>query len=635
MRLKWKIGIGIFAVIVFATVVNVAVISYLIRPSFQKLDERAARAQGVHAQEFLTTERRNLQSINHDWAQWSQTYSFAADHNRRYFDRLSPENLKILRVDSFAIADNAGIVTFEKSINGAATDLFATGKPLPAGAFDKAAWRKDGTSSVSGVVATPAGPVLMSISPIFTPAGGPQRGYLVFSRLLAPMLASHVHETGQPAASLTPFRPGDERTAANGPVPDHPRLAESGDTLTARYVLRDMTGKPSYVLHVPTARQFDAIGDLALSGAMARFIGFSIVFFVIMTWMIGRLVVKPLTEMAGQMSRIAETGDLEHRLEIDRSDEIGWVADVFNRMIEELDIARGRLIEQSYSTGMADLAAGILNNVRNALDPVIDANMAATKLVDKVETNTLAEAGRELSHSTIDQERREKLAIYIAAFSEGTKIRLDDVKHQLDRIDQSARHIRNILEDHQSLTKWPRETAVIDAAALIEEAAQGISYADDVPIDLEISHGSGDLPPVLGHAFILRQVIGNLLANSIDAIRRAHRKRGRIHILTRKAEPAGLPMVEIIVGDNGAGFTGIQADKLFDRGYSTRSDRPGGFGLHWCRTALSAMNASIIAQSPGPGLGATFRIFLPMAQPETLRPDTESGNGDSALKGAA
>ena len=121
-------------------------------------------------------------------------------------------------------------------------------------------------------------------------------------------------------------------------------------------------------------------------------------------------------------------------------------------------------------------------------------------------------------------------------------------------------------------------------------------------------------PAACGHGFILRQVVGNLLANSVDAIERAQRKFGRIHVLVRKAERGGEPAIEIVVGDNGAGFTSLQSDQLFDRGYSTRSDRPGGFGLYWCRAALTAMNASITGQSPGPGLGATFRVFLPLAK---------------------
>ena len=202
---------------------------------------------------------------------------------------------------------------------------------------------------------------------------------------------------------------------------------------------------------------------------------------------------------------------------------------------------------------------------------------------------------------------------------------MSDLKRQLHRIDESAQHLQNILEDHESISKWPRQSAPVNCMRLVEETSRGVACADDVPVDLEVSHANADLPPVLGHAFILRQVIGNLLANAIDAIHRAQRKRGRIHILTRLADLHGVPMVEIVVGDNGAGFTGMQAEKLFERGYSMRSDRPGGFGLHWCRTTLAAMNATIVGQSPGPGLGATFRIFLPVA-PQAI----EAKPGDAA-----
>jgi sensor domain CHASE-containing protein len=618
MRLKWKIGLGIFAVTVLVTVINVIIISSLVMPWFRDLDLQAAEENGARAWEYLDAETAGLRSVTRVWAQWDDTYAFATNLSRSYRgSNLNPQDFETLGIDYFVVTDDAGVITFSKSTDPKIAAIFPMGRSVPKGMFTQLGPDRDQAVSAEGVVASPLGPMLVSIAPILnSEREGPRRGYLIFSRLLAPRLDARLREKAHLDADLVPVGELAQPVSSSSAATSEPALIDSDD-LTESYTVHDVTGAPSYALQVHTERRFEGIGKIGLNGAIVRFFWLSAVFLVLIAWLIGRLVTKPLAEMANKMSRIAETGDLDHRLEVDRTDEIGWVADVFNRMIGELKAARGRLIEQSYSTGMADLAAGILNNVRHALNPVAEANRTAAGLIEKMGSSNLTEACRELAFTTVDRDRRQKLGAYITAYAEGTRVRLGDVKRQIDRIEQSTNHIRNILEDHESITRWPPQSTPIDCRRLIEEAARGIASTDDLPIDVDVSTGSPDLPLASGHSFILRQVIGNLLANSVNAVERAQRKRGRIHILARKAESAGMPAVEIVVGDNGAGFTAMQSDRLFERGYSTRSDRPGGFGLHWCRDALAAMNATIVGQSPGPGLGATFRVFLPVAKAET------------------
>jgi signal transduction histidine kinase len=59
------------------------------------------------------------------------------------------------------------------------------------------------------------------------------------------------------------------------------------------------------------------------------------------------------------------------------------------------------------------------------------------------------------------------------------------------------------------------------------------------------------------------------------------------------------------------GFDEARKAKLFTQGYTTRDDGHG-LGLHYCANAIKQMNGTISASSDGPGLGATFRIELPI-----------------------
>jgi sensor histidine kinase regulating citrate/malate metabolism len=79
-------------------------------------------------------------------------------------------------------------------------------------------------------------------------------------------------------------------------------------------------------------------------------------------------------------------------------------------------------------------------------------------------------------------------------------------------------------------------------------------------------------------------------------------------------------MLHIEVRDNGGGITPEAMAQLFQRGFSTKSEKKGGIGLHWCANSIIAMNGKIHATSDGEGKGATFHLLLPAAKDR--RPDT-------------
>ena len=69
--------------------------------------------------------------------------------------------------------------------------------------------------------------------------------------------------------------------------------------------------------------------------------------------------------------------------------------------------------------------------------------------------------------------------------------------------------------------------------------------------------------------------------------------------------------------DQGEGFDPDRNKKLFERGYSSRKEKSGGLGLHWCANALTLMNGKLALESDGPGLGATAVITLRAAPPRS------------------
>jgi C4-dicarboxylate-specific signal transduction histidine kinase len=71
------------------------------------------------------------------------------------------------------------------------------------------------------------------------------------------------------------------------------------------------------------------------------------------------------------------------------------------------------------------------------------------------------------------------------------------------------------------------------------------------------------------------------------------------------------------VADNGEGFDAASSARLFERGFSTRREKKGGLGLHWCANSAAVMQGSLKLVSDGKGRGATAILTLQSAEVET------------------
>jgi signal transduction histidine kinase len=107
----------------------------------------------------------------------------------------------------------------------------------------------------------------------------------------------------------------------------------------------------------------------------------------------------------------------------------------------------------------------------------------------------------------------------------------------------------------------------------------------------------------------LKQVILNLSFNAIQSMEQTTGERW-IRIETAKHDDS----VEVAVIDNGPGISREVWTRLFQPFQTTKSSG-FGLGLAICKDILSSLHASITADPPISGCGATFRIILPCPPP--------------------
>lgn len=203
----------------------------------------------------------------------------------------------------------------------------------------------------------------------------------------------------------------------------------------------------------------------------------------------------------------------------------------------------------------------------------------------------------------------------------------DSMKRQLDLTHRQARRAARIV---QNLLEFSRPASPqkksIDLNSIIERTLQLHEHSlrrNQVAVDFK---PCSDLPPVVGDANQLIQVLLNLITNAEQAIREV-RESGRVQI--RMSTASG--NVIITVQDDGIGIPSEALPKLFDPFFTTK--RPGGgtgLGLSICLSIVREHGGTIQAESL-PGGGSAFKVYLPVARelPRGISPVRSAESSDS------
>jgi signal transduction histidine kinase len=260
--------------------------------------------------------------------------------------------------------------------------------------------------------------------------------------------------------------------------------------------------------------------------------------------------------------------------------------------------------------GRADTAAEVLHNIRNSMTPVVNVAENLSAAMNEMTALRLRQAADELASPDCENERRKDLLRYIAAAAD----RLRELGHQasddVDLLCKQARLVEHILENQEKVTRFAPLLQHVDVADLVSESSNVLPRNAEPEIELRIGHELDGLA-VAGNRVQLLQIIGNVLLNAYEAIRRSRALSGRIEVIAAEKHIENVPMVQLSIRDTGTGIDESSLPLIFQRGYSSKESAGSGLGLHWCANAVKVFGGSIRAESAGPGTGTTIHITLP------------------------
>ncbi|MEJ2313145.1 MAG: ATP-binding protein [Gemmatimonadales bacterium] len=292
-------------------------------------------------------------------------------------------------------------------------------------------------------------------------------------------------------------------------------------------------------------------------------------------------------------------GDLEVKIDLDRSDELGQLASSFNLMagnlrsayeelknwsktLEErvsqktaaLEEANRQMIQMEKTASLGKMAATVAHELNNPLSGIV----TYAKLVGRKVAGQLPEGPQK-----------------------------DKIIEQLDLIRAESMRCGDIVRD--LLTYARGGTHELEEARLNELVERALTLTSH---HLKLGHVSVERKLELADDRVVcdvDQIVQALLALLINA-QEAMPEGGQLTVGTREV-PEDPGLVELVVSDNGVGIPHHIQDRIFDPFFSTKADAKGvGLGLAVVYGIVKRHDGTIAVESAG-GQGATFTIRMP------------------------
>jgi two-component system nitrogen regulation sensor histidine kinase NtrY len=297
--------------------------------------------------------------------------------------------------------------------------------------------------------------------------------------------------------------------------------------------------------------------------------GSGIILAILLSSWVAARVTRPVVQLARAAQDVA-AGNWDTRVEVSGGDEVGQLADSFNRMTAELLAQKERLVQTERVAAWRELARRLAHELKNPLFPLqltvenlIRARTQSPEQFDEVFRESSSTLLAEISN----------LKTIIGRFSEFSKM----PHPQLQPV-QVNEILRGVVKLFQAQLQAPGRAPIACKLELYE-----------------------NLGAIAADPDLLHRALSNLVLNAMDAMPNG----GTLTLRTRRDD--GKVIIE--VADTGSGLTPEECERIFTP-YYTSKQHGTGLGLAIVQSVVSDHGGRISVHSE-PGRGTTFAIELP------------------------
>jgi two-component system, NtrC family, nitrogen regulation sensor histidine kinase NtrY len=286
------------------------------------------------------------------------------------------------------------------------------------------------------------------------------------------------------------------------------------------------------------------------------------------SWAAARFT-RPVEDLAAAAREVA-AGNLRAHVEVTSSDEVGDLAEAFNRMTHDLLEQKERLVQSERVAAWRELARRLAHELKNPLFPL---QLTVENLV----------RAREQSPEVFEEIFRESSATLLAEIG----------------------NLKQIISRFSEFSKMPQPQLqpvilndVVQGVARLFQAQLEARDGGTIACRLELA---ASREPIAADTELLHRALSNLVLNAMDAMPQG----GTLTLRTRDAGDR----VRVEITDTGVGLTREECDRLFTP-YYTSKQHGTGLGLAIVQSVISDHGGTISVQSQ-PQHGTTFLVDLP------------------------
>lgn len=333
--------------------------------------------------------------------------------------------------------------------------------------------------------------------------------------------------------------------------------------------LNGSDGKPLGVLLVGTTRRPYVELKRHIQSAAMLVGGASILFAILLSsWAAARFT-KPVEQLAVAAREVA-SGNLEAKVHVLSNDEVGDLAEAFNRMTRDLLEQKDRLVQTERVAAWRELARRLAHELKNPLFPL------------------------QLTVENLVKAREQSPALFEEIFQESAGTLLTEINN-----------LKQVISRFSEFSKMPQphwqKVEINDVVKGIARLFQAqLESRAGRPIECRLDLGA-NLSPIAADPELLHRVISNLVLNAMDAMPNG----GTLTLRTRQT--GGRAFLDVT--DTGMGLTPEECERLFTP-YYTSKQHGTGLGLAIVQSVISDHSGRVSVKSQ-PCRGTTFQIELP------------------------
>jgi methyl-accepting chemotaxis protein len=311
--------------------------------------------------------------------------------------------------------------------------------------------------------------------------------------------------------------------------------------------------------------------------------------------------------------RIGADDDNHARLQLNRNDEIGELANEFDLMLDRIADARRRLLNESYRAGANEMAGGVVNDLRESLGPLRDKLEQPLRLLDRSQTSGQQLLLHELADHGTSRHRQSEIIQQLQDQTHENSVVLAEARSELRGIRKGLEQLQGIVTEYSRFISSSNATEAVLLSDLIDHAIRKMPVDTQLALDIEVDSSVERAPPVLVAREILQQVVNVLICQAAESKAVGAQARRQLRITASTEFNQGRSMVHVRFDDNRSTLNPDEIAEMFNRDWQVGDDARG-LGLPWAENAILAMGGSLYADASQPYEGLVLHLLLVRAK---------------------